>query len=65
MVRARAGRQIDSSAEHFQNARLPIRVTFEFASNVTIDSREQEAKHFSPIRSTLEGRQIDSSEQQP
>jgi hypothetical protein len=60
-----AGRRIDLSDGHFENADLLIVRSFEPDSNVTDLRLSNPLKHEAQRTSTDEGTQIDSSEEQP
>jgi hypothetical protein len=57
--------QIDVSDEHFKNAQLPTRASFESDSNVTLESRQQPAKQLSQTILTEEGMEMCEINEQP
>jgi hypothetical protein len=59
-----AGRQIDDSDEHNQNAYSSIRESLQPASNVTLESPSHQQKQCSQTTSTDHGTQIERSDEQ-
>jgi hypothetical protein len=57
------GKQINFSDEHLENARVPIRSSREFDSNVSVESDLHSLKQDSPRIVTDEGIQTDLSDE--